>query len=80
MTRSAVYLLVFSLLPGIDLLCHAGGFIAGFVLAWIVPPGPIRTRGAATVWNTLLVAMVCLVLWSFWQAAQHGSDAIGRFG
>jgi hypothetical protein len=80
MTRSAVYLLVFSLLPGIDLLCHLGGFVAGFLLGWIVPAGPFRSRRAAAVWDALLLAAVLVVLWSFWQVAQHGSDAIRRLG
>jgi hypothetical protein len=80
MTRTAIYLLVFSLLPGIDLLCHAGGFAAGFAMGFVFRPGPIRSRAAAAAWNASLLLAVGLVLWSFWQVARHGAEAIQHFG
>jgi membrane associated rhomboid family serine protease len=80
MTQSAIYMLVFSFLPGIDLLCHVGGFVTGFLLGWIVPSGPIRSRQATVAWDCLLLAIVALVLWAFWQVAQHGTDTLQRFG
>jgi rhomboid protease GluP len=70
MTRSVVYLLVFSLLPGVDLLCHVGGFLAGFGLGWLIRSGPVRTRALAVAWDVALFLMVGVVLWSFWQVAR----------
>jgi rhomboid protease GluP len=76
MARSAIYLLVFSLLPGVDLLCHLGGFVAGLGLGLVVPAGPFRGRASAAVWNGLLLACLTLVLWSFYQVARHGPEAV----
>jgi rhomboid protease GluP len=80
MTQSAIYMLIFSFLPGIDLLCHVGGFVTGFALGWVVPAGPFRSRAAAVGWDLLLVATLLLVVWCFWQMAQHGADILLRFG
>ncbi len=69
MTQYAVYLLVFSLLPGVDLLCHLGGFAGGFLLGWIVPAGPARSRATAALWDALAFGSIALVLYSFYRVA-----------
>jgi rhomboid protease GluP len=78
MMRSVVSVLLLSLLPGIDLLCHLGGLVSGFLLGWVVPAGVFRTRAAARAWSALLLLVVVLILWSFWQVAQHGPEAVQR--
>jgi len=80
MMQSAIYMLIFSFLPGIDLLCHIGGLVTGFALGWIVPSGPIRGRAAATGWDLLLFAVLALILWCFWQMGQHGAGTLQRLG
>lgn len=67
----ALYLLVFSFLPGIDLLCHLGGFVGGFGLGWIVPYGPFRSRGAERGWEGAAALAAILVLASFALVAAH---------
>lgn len=72
MTQYAIYLFIFSFLPGVDLLCHFGGFVGGFLLGWVVPTGPFRSGATARVWETLVLASVLLILVSFWQVSIHG--------
>jgi rhomboid protease GluP len=74
MLRYAIYILVFSLLPGISLLSHAGGFAGGFLLGLIIPAGSCRTPSATSGFRALALAGVMLVLWSFYQVAMHGGD------
>jgi rhomboid protease GluP len=74
MLRYAIYILVFSLLPGISLLSHAGGFAGGFLLGLIVPAAAFRSRSAAAGFQALALAGVLLVLWCFYQVAIHGGD------
>jgi rhomboid protease GluP len=73
----ALYLLVFSFLPGVDLLCHLGGFAGGFALGWIVPYGPFRSRAAERGWEALALACALLAVGSFALVAAH-PVAIGR--
>jgi rhomboid protease GluP len=74
MTRYAIYILVFSLLPGISLLSHAGGFVGGFLLGLVIPAGALKGRQSALLFQGLALAGVVLVLWSFYQVAMHGGD------
>jgi rhomboid protease GluP len=69
----AFLMFVISLMPGISLSAHAGGFLAGLALGWVVPAGEIHNRSAARVWEILAVACVLLVVYSFYQIAVHGS-------
>jgi rhomboid protease GluP len=79
MTRYAIYILVFSLLPGISLLSHAGGFAGGFLLGLVIPAGASRSRQAAAGFQMLAMAGVVLVLLSFYQVALHGGDFLRYF-
>ena len=74
--RYAIYVFVFSLLPGVDFLSHAGGFACGAFLGLVVPPGTFRNRGTAAVWEALALVTVVVVLASFWMMATHGEDAL----
>ncbi len=74
MTRYAIYILVFSLLPGISLLSHAGGFVGGFLIGLVMPAGSFRSRGSAGLIQGLALAGVLLVLWAFYHVAAHGAD------
>jgi rhomboid protease GluP len=74
--RYAVYIFIFSLLPGVDFLSHAGGFACGALLGLVVPPGTFRNRGTAVVWEGLALVATVVVLASFWMMATHGQDAL----
>lgn len=71
MAQWAIYLLVFSFLPGIDLLCHLGGFVGGVALGWFLPTGPFRSRGSAIAWEGAAIVTLLLVVASFWLVASH---------
>jgi len=74
MMQYAFYILIFSLLPGISFLSHAGGFVGGFVAGLALPPGPPRTPKEARTWQLLALGCVLLVLYCFYQVAVHGMD------
>jgi rhomboid protease GluP len=59
-TRWAVYGLVFSLLPGVDMAAHLGGLGAGFVIGYAA--GSPRYEGSLTerAWRT--AAWLCVIL------------------
>ena len=69
MLRYAFFMFIISLMPGISLSAHAGGFIAGALMGLVISPGPIRERESAIVWDVMAVAGVLLVLFSFYQVA-----------
>ncbi len=74
MLQYAFYILIFSLLPGISFLGHAGGFIGGFLIGFVVPAGQLRNPTQIRFWRALSVAGVLLVLYAFYQVAIHGSE------
>ncbi len=74
--RYVLYIFIFSLLPGVDLLSHAGGFAGGCLLGLIVPPGPFRNRATALLWECLALAAVALLLAAFFMMARHGGDGL----
>jgi membrane associated rhomboid family serine protease len=70
MIRYAVYILIFSLIVrGIDHINHAGGFVCGALLGFVVPAGSYRDRGQALAWEVAAVAGILLVLFSFYKVA-----------
>jgi hypothetical protein len=48
-------------LPGIDNAAHAGGFVAGALLALVIDPGEPATPSARQLWS-VLTALTLLVL------------------
>lgn len=78
--RYAIYIFVFSLLPGVDFLSHAGGFACGCLLGLVVPPGPFRNRATAVVWEGLSLVALALLLTSFYMMSRHGADALQLMG
>jgi rhomboid protease GluP len=69
--RWAIYILIFSLLPGIDMAAHIGGGITGFAVAYLA--GTPRYHGAPVerLWQS--AALICLgltgasfALWYLW--------------
>ncbi len=73
MTEYAIYVLIMSFLPGVDLLAHAGGFAAGAALGGVVPPGPFRSRATARLWSILAGGALALTLVAFYLMARHGA-------
>jgi rhomboid protease GluP len=68
----AFLMFVISLMPGISLSAHAGGFVGGLALGWLVPAGELRRRSAARFWEVVAIACVLLVLFSFYRIAVQG--------
>ena len=78
MTQNAVLMLLITFLwrGVIDWRAHLGGFLAGALLAVVMPPGPHRGRASTTAWELALLACVVLVLVCFAQVALHGEDIL----
>jgi rhomboid protease GluP len=65
--RWLVYLLLFSLLPGVDLAAHVGGLIGGFCIAWIAGQ-PLRPGSPAErLWRVAACLCILLTVVSFLQ-------------
>ena len=79
MGQYALYVLVFSFLPGVSLTAHLGGFLAGAAFGAVVPWGPARSRGAALAWQILALGCLLLVLAAFWMVARHGNEVPAAF-
>jgi len=65
----AFFMFVISLMPGISFAAHAGGFLGGLVLGWVVPPGELRRRASIRAWDLVAIACALLVLFSFYRIA-----------
>ncbi|HUP05282.1 MAG TPA: rhomboid family intramembrane serine protease, partial [Bryobacteraceae bacterium] len=64
--RWAIYGLLFSLIPGIDMAAHVGGIVSGFAIAWVA--GTPRGEGSRAEplwrmasWACILIAVVSFV-------------------
>jgi rhomboid protease GluP len=73
--RWAVYGLLFSLFPGIDMSAHIGGIIAGFALGYLAgTPGnedaPIERVWRVAAWLGVIGTVVCFL--KMYQALQQG--------
>jgi len=74
--RWAIYILVFSLLPGVDMAAHIGGGLAGFGVAYLagtprLEGSPVERLWLAGAWICLALTGVCFALWYLWFS--HGS-------
>jgi rhomboid protease GluP len=68
-SRWAIYVLVFSFLPGVDIFAHIGGFCSGFVLAMLMGDDPPLTEGQVRTWNLVAGVMIALLAISFYLMA-----------
>jgi rhomboid protease GluP len=64
--RWAVYILIFSFLPGVDIWAHLGGIAGGFVVGYAAG-GPGRNRAVEGLWRIAAMAMVALNGYAFFQ-------------
>jgi rhomboid protease GluP len=69
--RWAVYVLLFSFLPGVDMAAHVGGLAGGFGLAYIT--GLPRRDGSglevfwrAAAWICILLTVLSFLEWYLW--------------
>jgi membrane associated rhomboid family serine protease len=71
MIRIILFVAAFSLLAGgvIDHFNHAGGFICGALLAFVVPTGAYRNRGESLFWQVASLVGVLLVVFAFSKVA-----------
>jgi rhomboid protease GluP len=74
--RWVIYIFVFSLLPGVDLAAHVGGFVSGMALGYIIPEGEPASRSEENLWNALAVLSVLVIAGSFALMALHLGQAV----
>ncbi len=65
--RWAVYALVFSFLPGIDIAAHVGGFAGGFLIGLIGGLPSLPNTPREKVWKVLAGLAIAITLYAFWQ-------------
>jgi rhomboid protease GluP len=58
--RWAIYILIFSFLPGVDMMAHIGGFAAGFGVAYLAGTPRYEGSPAEAFWKG--GAWVCLAI------------------
>jgi rhomboid protease GluP len=63
--RWVIYIFVMSLLPGVDMAAHVGGFVSGLLLGFAVPEGEPETRSGESTWNAVAVLSVLIIAGSF---------------
>jgi membrane associated rhomboid family serine protease len=67
---------VFGLMsPGINNVAHAGGFVAGGGIAFLIPAESPTTAHAARLWNAVLIVCVLVVAASFAMAGRSFNQA-----
>jgi rhomboid protease GluP len=69
--RWAVYLLIFSLLPGVDMMAHVGGGLAGFAIGYVAGlPGaegtPRERLWRASSWFCILLTVISFLKLYLW--------------
>jgi rhomboid protease GluP len=65
--RWAVYALIFSFLPGIDIAAHIGGFAGGFLVGLLGGLPGLPNTSRETVWKVLAGLAIAVTLYAFWQ-------------
>jgi rhomboid protease GluP len=63
--RYLVYLLLFSLLPGVDMAAHIGGLAGGFGLAYVAGRPEYQRAGVEGVWRIAAGLAIAATLYSF---------------
>ncbi len=64
--RWAIYILVFSFLPSVDIYAHIGGFVGGFAVGFIAG-APGRNKAIELFWQGAAAAMVALNGYAFYK-------------
>jgi rhomboid protease GluP len=72
--RYLVYLLLFSLLPGIDMAAHIGGLIGGFGVAYVAGAPHFEGAKLDRFWRVsagiaVLLTVICFLKWYLWFAS-----------
>lgn len=77
--RWVLYIVIFSVLPifSIDNAAHAGGFLSGLLLGYLISTGEPRTRASEMLWNTLAIIVVIVIAGSFALMALNLSHPLG---
>jgi rhomboid protease GluP len=69
--RWAVYILLFSFLPGVDMAAHVGGVASGFGLAYItglprLESSPVERFWRVAAWICISLAVLSFLMWYWW--------------
>jgi rhomboid protease GluP len=69
--RYVIYMLLFSLLPGIDMAAHIGGLIGGFATAYLAAgqrytESPVETAWRAGSWLCILITAFSFLKMYLW--------------
>jgi len=69
--RYLIYLLLFSLLPGIDMAAHVGGLAGGFGVAYLAGVPHYEGAGRERFWRVsagiaVLLTIICFLKWYLW--------------
>jgi rhomboid protease GluP len=67
--RWAIYGLIFSFLPFVDIYAHLGGIVGGFALGYVAVPGR-RSMAVDRFWQVAAVVAVAITGWAFFEMAQ----------
>lgn len=61
-----VFGLLLSIIPGVDLAAHVGGFIGGFVVGFIAGLPGLPGAPREILWKTLAALAIAVALYAFW--------------
>ncbi len=66
-----IFIFMITLLMGgqVDHFAHIGGVLSGFVLGWVIPWGPLRSRKAKTAWDVAAILCILAVLYAFYKVS-----------
>jgi rhomboid protease GluP len=72
--RYLIYLLLFSLLPGIDMAAHIGGLVGGFGVAYVAGTPHFEGAKLERFWRvsagiSVLLTVICFLKWYLWFSA-----------
>ncbi len=78
--RWAIYGLLFSLFPGIDMAAHVGGLAAGFGIAYVAGVARYESAASEKIWRMAAWACILLTVISFLQAYTTFRRTAGLIG